>query len=588
MTPQTLPDIYGEGTFTDAAFTPVPADTARIFRLLAAQTPGFTTDESLLSRVHFTGESYPTIPGPIKAVPVAAALHAMTGVLADEILTLRSPPTPSTTNNETKPRTITVNTTHTALWLASIATAYLDSASAITLTTSGALKPLLPNFEQGWIDSPLKYRTTGLYPTSDPAVWYSLHGSMDADPVLRSIGIEPTSPASTSITSNPAAAALIASHVRKLSPAQLELTNLRNGFCGSIVFTPAEWRVSAMGKALDAHPLVNVAAQPHAVPTPAVAFPPFQEGDRRPLAGVKVLEMTRVIAGPQIGAILAAYGADVIRVNPPHLRDINIMQLTLNAGKRTIGIDLRKAGDLAILKELVGDADVFVNGFRQGKLAKWGLGLNDMLAMAGRRGRGIVYVSENCYGPNGYYAERPGWQQIADAAAGSAYVTGRALGLPDNEAVLPSLPISDMSTGVLGAVGAMLGLKRRAIEGGSYSAHASLVGVNAYALKEEVGLYSKEVVAECQERFQWGEMRGEHHVLDLLVTVWNGWKKVLANYLDVDGDRFQHFENSAFGGKKLSILKPVVSFGADDVSNPEWRTPSVPYCFEAAESVKFQ
>ncbi|KAJ4410614.1 hypothetical protein N0V82_009205 [Gnomoniopsis sp. IMI 355080] len=298
--------------------------------------------------------------------------------------------------------------------------------------------------------------------------------------------------------------------------------------------------------------------------------------------------MTRVIAGPQIGAILAAYGADVIRINPPHLPDINIMQLTLNAGKRTIGIDLRKESDVAIVKSLVADADVFINGFRINKLPKWGLGLNDLLKMAGERGRGIVYVSENCYGPDGYYAERPGWQQIADAAAGSAYVTGRSLKLPNNEAVLPSLPISDMSTGVLGAVGAMLGLKRRAVEGGSYYSHASLVGVNAYALKEEVGLYPEEIVEECKERFQWGEMRGQHHVLDLLVNVWNGWKKVFGNYLEVGSGWFQHFNNSAFGGKKLSILKPVVSFEEDDASNPEWRTPSVPYCYSPADSTKFE
>ncbi|KAI8270469.1 Succinate--hydroxymethylglutarate CoA-transferase [Colletotrichum sp. SAR 10_98] len=575
MTVEKIPDIYGPGTFTDKTFTSVPEDTERIFRLIASQTPGFTQDERILSKVQFTGESYPVIPGPIKATSVAAALHAMTGVLADEILTLRG-----AKNDE---RQITVNTTHAAIWFGCIATAFLDGVDVVSLVKQGKLKELLPDWERGWTDTPLKYRATGLYPTSDPEVWYSLHGSMNAEPVLRSIGVDPSTPAKTPEE----AARLIAQHTSKLSPEKMEMTNLLNGFCGSICFTPKQWRESEMGRSLSRHPLVNVQKQEQAIPTPPVAFPPLDPNDKRPLAGVKVVEMTRVIAGPQIGTILAAYGADVIRVNPPHLPDINIMQLTLNAGKRTIAIDLRKDEDAAILKSLVSDCDVFIQGFRINKMPKFGLGLNDLLKMAGERGRGIVYVSENCFGPDGYYAERPGWQQIADAAAGSAYVTGKSLNLSNNEAVLPSLPISDMSTGVLGAVGAMLGLKRRAVEGGSYYSHASLTGVNAYALTEEVGLYPEATVEECKQRFQWGEMRGSHHVLDLLVTVWNGWQRVLGDYLQPESDWFQSFHDSAFDKKRLSILKPVVKFKGEQDSTPEWKTPSVPYANERAETVKF-
>ncbi|KAK2756030.1 putative alpha methylacyl-CoA racemase [Colletotrichum kahawae] len=575
MAAERIPDIYGPGTFTDRTFTSVPEDTQRIFRLIASQTPGFTQDEQILSKVQFTGESYPVIPGPIKATSVAAALHAMTGVLADEILTLRG------ANNDE--RQITVNTTHAAIWFGCIATAFLDGVDVVSLVKQGKLKELLPDWERGWTDTPLKYRATGLYPTSDPEVWYSLHGSMNAEPVLRSIGVDPSTPAKTPEE----AARLIAEHTSKLSPEKMEMTNLLNGFCGSICFTPKQWRESEMGRSLSRHPLVNVQKQEQAIPTPPVAFPPLDPNDKRPLAGVKVVEMTRVIAGPQIGTILAAYGADVIRVNPPHLPDINIMQLTLNAGKRTIAIDLRKDEDAAILKSLVSECDIFIQGFRINKMPKFGLGLNDLLKMAGERGRGIVYVSENCFGPDGYYAERPGWQQIADAAAGSAYVTGKSLKLPNSEAVLPSLPISDMSTGVLGAVGAMLGLKRRAVEGGSYYSHASLTGVNAYALTEEVGLYPEATVEECKQRFQWGEMRGSHHVLDLLVTVWNGWQRVLGDYLQPESDWFQSFDDSAFEKKRLSILKPVVKFNGEQETTPEWKTSSVPYANERAETIKF-
>ncbi|KAF4959144.1 hypothetical protein FGADI_1884 [Fusarium gaditjirri] len=284
-----------------------------------------------------------------------------------------------------------------------------------------------------------------------------------------------------------------------------------------------------MGKSLAAHPLINFKAQPQAIPTSPVAFPPFGPTDKYPLAGIKVVEMTRVIAVPQIGTILSSFGPEVIRVNPPHLPDINIMQLTINAGKRTIAVDLRKPEHAAIIKTLIAEADVFIQGFRLNKMPKFGLRLNGILKIAGEQGHGIIQVSEN--------------------SAGSAYVTGRSLNLPDNEAVLPSLPVSDMTTGVLSAVGTLLALRDRAIKGGSYAVHASLVAVNAFALRPDVGLYSPETVSECVKRFQWAEMRGSHQVLDLLMKVWDGWKRVLSKELSEDGGWYQSFEISAFDRK---------------------------------------
>lgn len=572
-----IPDVYGPGTHTDKTFVPVPQDTERIFRLIASETPGFTQDEAILSKVKFTGEDFPVIPGPIKAVSVAAALHAMAGVLADEILTIRGA--------EDKNRQITVNTTHAGFWLGTIAAAHVGGEDVVSLVRQGKMKSLIPDWEMGWTDTPLKYRATALYPTANPEVWYSLHGSMDAPPVLKSIGVDPNDTEANQ--SKEAAAAHIAKHTSKISPEQLEMTNLLNGLCGSICFTPEQWNNSSMGKSLAAHPLINSKPLCPSVKTGPVAFPPLDPNDKRPLAGVRVLELTRVIAGPQISTLLSSMGADVIRVNPPHLPDINVLQLTLNAGKRTIALDLRKPADAALLQSLVQDADVFVQGFRLGKMAKYGLAQDDIVAMAAARGRGIIYVSENCYGPDGYYAERPGWQQIADAAAGSAYVTGRSLNLPNNEAVLPSLPVSDMTCGLLGAVGTLKALRDRATKGGSYAVHSSLVAVNTYALRPEVGLYPKEIVKECADRFQWAEMRGSHHVLDLLVTIYDGWKRVLGAYLEENSGWFQSFEKSSFGGDRLSLLKPVLSF-SDKESTPEWRTPSLPYAALKAEEVKFR
>jgi len=585
-----IPDIYGPGTYTDNVFVPVPRDAQRIFRLLASQTPGFTQDGSLWAKIRFVGEGYPVLPGPMKAPVVAAALQAMVGVVADEILSLRG--------LEDKERQITVNTTHVAFWLGTVALAYIGGQTMGSLGQQGKLKTLLTDWEKGWHSTPLKLRGTGIYPTRAPGAWYSLHGSLDVPPLLRSLGIDLDEPG---IDTNDKAAAHIAKFTTKYSPAELEMHMLYRGFCGSICFTPRQWNESAMGRALASHPLVNVKPQLHALPTPPVPFRVLTatSTDKRPLSGIKVIEMTRIIAGPQIGTMLAAYGADVIRISAPHLADVNTLQLTLNAGKRTIGLDIRDPADKAHLLSLVKEADVFLQGFRPGALARHGLGLEDLLIMAARRGKGIVYVSESCYGPDGYYAQRPGWQQIADCASGAAYVTGQALNLEDGECVLPPLPISDMSTGVVGALGTMLALRDRATKGGSYEVHAALVAVNSYALSEEVGLYSREVLREGQERFGWGEMRGSHHVLDLLKNVMAGWERTepLRGYLREDGGWFQGGGGGEFGEEKLSILRPVVRFGkggdgdgegiVEEGVTPEWKTASVPYALLRKEDVKF-
>ncbi|KAK3935319.1 CoA-transferase family III domain-containing protein [Diplogelasinospora grovesii] len=579
-----IPDVYGPGTWTDATFTPITSDTHRIFRHLASITPGFTDSPTLLSKVSFiTKEGYPLLPGPLKLSSVAAALHGMAGVVASEILTLRSP-------SSSPDRTVTIDVTHAALWLASVATVFLDGNDLATHAAEKIPLGLGRDWEMGWHSTPLKIRGTGIYPTRTPGVWYQLHGSLDVPPVLRSIGIilDPDEPAG--IDTPDKAATHIAKHTAKFSAEELEMKNLMGGFCGSICWTPHQWNESSMGKSLARHPLVN-ATRHHVAwsPAPPAPFPPFpeHENDRRPLVGVKVVELTRVIAGPQIGTLLAAFGADVVRVNAPHLPDINTLQLSLNAGKRTVGLDLRDQEDRKYLHDLIKDCDVFVQGFRLNTLNKYGLSFERLVQQRSETGRGLVYVSENCYGPDGYYAERPGWQQIADCASGAAHVIGRALGLPDGECVLPALPVTDMSTGLAGAVATMMALRDRAKHGGSYKVHAALVAVNTFTLSKEVGLYPPEVVRETQERFGFGPMRASHHVLDLLGNVYVGWKRVLGEYLEEDSGLFQSFDNSPFGGRRLSILRPVVRF-SDEESSPEWRSPSVPYAYEKKEEVAFR
>ena len=99
------------------------------------------------------------------------------------------------------------------------------------------------------------------------------------------------------------------------------------GLCGSICYTPAAWSETRMAQDLERHPLINYSQQTHAVPTPAI--PLSISSDKRPLAGIKVVELVRIIAGPVIGTTLAAFGADVIRVNCERLPDFNVSAYAL-------------------------------------------------------------------------------------------------------------------------------------------------------------------------------------------------------------------------------------------------------------------
>lgn len=247
----------------------------------------------------------------------------------------------------------------------------------------------------------------------------------------------------------------------------------------------------------------------------------------------------------------------------------------MNAGVRTIDLDLTKEEDLSRLYELIEDADVFIQGFRPGSVARKGLSLDTLLEKAGKRGKGIVYVEENAYGPVGPFHERPGWQQIGDAASGSSYVTGRSLGHTDGTSVLPSLPISDMTTGLVGALGALLSLRDRAVNGGSYHIVSSLVAADTISLRPEIGLYSPDVVKKTAERFQWDDMNPSQYVSELLTVVLKGWKKVYPQYFAEDSPLMTKFPDSYWGPMRL--LGPVVKLD-DDAATPRWTSPPVPHC----------
>jgi hypothetical protein len=311
---ETLPgtEVYGPGTFVDKNVLPVPEDAKRVFEFLASKTPGFTKNKAAWDTVHFEGQAKPMIPGPIKFGVTASALHAMAGLVANELLELRD-------GKAVTESTVTVDTDHAGLWLGSVFTTHIDGSDIPALARSGKMGSLFPkDFERGVFDG-IAGRTTAIYQTSDPKVWYQLHGSLDAKKTLESMGID----ASVKFEKPQQYYDYIQKHIIKWSPDELEMHNVRHGLCGSICYSPEGWRKTEMGKRLNNYPLINYTEQTYAKPTPSVPLAKDLP-DRRPLAGIKVLEMVRIIAGPQIGVTLASYGADVIRVNCSRLVDLNV------------------------------------------------------------------------------------------------------------------------------------------------------------------------------------------------------------------------------------------------------------------------
>lgn len=145
--------------------------------------------------------------------------------------------------------------------------------------------------------------------------------------------------------------------------------------------------------------------------------PLVNNGDKRILSGIKVLEMCRIIAGPVVTRILGEYGADVLKITGPHLSDVPFFQVDGNMGKHTAELDLRTKEGKEAFKRLLREADVVVDGYRPGVLEKYDCSPAKLAVMAKKRGKGFVYVNENCFGYVGEWSHRPGWQQIADCVS---------------------------------------------------------------------------------------------------------------------------------------------------------------------------
>lgn len=163
----------------------MPEDARRVFEILSFRSPGFTKNQCASDTVHFTGWPDPMIPGPIKSPVIAAALHGMCGLVANELPNLRD-------GKPLEDSHVTVDTDHAGLWLGKTFTNFVNGSDVTTLARSQKPSSLFNRgFEQGF-GKGIASRATAIYQTKDPCVWYQLHGSLDAAGALDSMGIDPT------------------------------------------------------------------------------------------------------------------------------------------------------------------------------------------------------------------------------------------------------------------------------------------------------------------------------------------------------------------------------------------------------------
>jgi crotonobetainyl-CoA:carnitine CoA-transferase CaiB-like acyl-CoA transferase len=222
-----------------------------------------------------------------------------------------------------------------------------------------------------------------------------------------------------------------------------------------------EWSATPHAKALATLPLIEIEKIGEAAPKP------WPAGDR-PLSGIRMLDLSRVIAGPVAGRTLAAHGADVLLISGPDLPAIPWLTIDTGRGKLSSLIELTSEQGRGVMRGLVAQADILSQGYRPQAIARLGFSAEE----AARINPGIIYVTLSTYGHAGPWAERRGFDSLVQTTTGFNHAEGQAAGV-DGPKELPAQML-DHATGYFMAFGAMMAKARQAREGGSWHVRVSL------------------------------------------------------------------------------------------------------------------
>jgi len=262
----------------------------------------------------------------------------------------------------------------------------------------------------------------------------------------------------------------VAAAIAALPAATVENRVAAAGGVGAAVRDSVDWKIGVPGAVASSLPLLTLSRVRSA---PVHERPALEAGPLRPASGVRVLDLTRVVAGPVATRTLALLGADVLRIDSPHLPELPAQHLDTGFGKRSALLDLEDPADLGRLLELADTADVIVTGYRAGALARFGLSPEDLV----RRRPGIVVASLSAWGWAGRWWSRRGFDSVVQAATGIAVVEGSAA----EPGRLPAQAL-DHGTGLLLAAAVLRALTEQTRGGGSWRAELSLAQTAGWLL----------------------------------------------------------------------------------------------------------
>lgn len=395
-----------------------------------------------VSDVEFIGEMDPHLPTSFKITETGTATLAAIGLAVSDLWEQRTG----------RRQTVSIDTAR--------ATASLRSTNYMRLDgekVSNAANPVM-----------------GIYPAKDGR-WSYLHCNF---PHHRAAALK--------VVGTPEDKQAVAKAVAGWDALELEEAIIAAGGAGGMVRSATEWSEHPQGRAVASLPLMEIVkigdSSPEALP----------EGER-PLSHLRVLDLTRVLAGPTCARNLAEQGADVMKISAPHIPFITHQEYDTGAGKLSAHLDLRNPADFAKIQDLVRNCDVFSQGYRPGTLADRGLSPEKLAELR----PGIVCVSLCAFGHEGPWASRRGFDTAVQVVSGIAARQGELF--PGADGAPKFYPVSaiDYLTGNLMAFGAMVALRKRAEEGGSWLVRTSLAQVGHWLQKQgELDMSELEGVAE--------------------------------------------------------------------------------------------
>jgi len=299
--------------------------------------------------------------------------------------------------------------------------------------------------------------------------------------------------------------AAMASQVAQWAKSDLEQAVVDAGGCAAEMRTWAQWQTHPQGLAVNAEPLIQFSA------SNSQAAKPWQGSVAQPLAGIKVLDLTRVLAGPIASRFLAGLGADVLRIDPPTWNEPGVVpEVTL--GKRCARLDLHDASDRAVFDSLLKDADILLHGYRADALERLGYGVAERQRLA----PGLIDVCLNAYGWSGPWQNRRGFDSLVQMSSGIAEA-GMRWKNADKPTPLPVQAL-DHATGYLMAAAAITLLGRGGSARLSLSRTAKLLIENGPGTDEALRAEDENDQGLLVEQTPWGPAHRLHVPLKITGT----------------------------------------------------------------------